>query len=379
MTAAACQLLKGSPRSGPFSAVAIGGTPFPHFQSLMKASVPAALLLLALVSAGCSGTNPLAAGGNHPRVDPFEMNRQLGRGVNFGNALEAPREGEWGVTLDVLHFRRAAEAGFATIRLPVRWSAHAQTAAPYRIDETFFRRVDWAIDQALANDLNVVVNVHHYEEMATAPQAHRARWLAIWRQVAERYRDRPANVLFELMNEPHGELGAPLWNQFVRDALVVIRQTNPVRTVVVGPVSWNSIDALDRLSLPASDSNLIATVHFYDPFQFTHQDASWVDGSAAWLGTEWPGTTSEKAAITERLERAAAWGQARRRPIFLGEFGAYSAADMGSRARWTEYVAREAERLQMSWAYWEFMSGFGLYVSGEDRWIDPLKDALLPD
>jgi endoglucanase len=29
-------------------------------------------------------------------LDPFEQNRSLGRGVNLGNALEAPSEGEWG-------------------------------------------------------------------------------------------------------------------------------------------------------------------------------------------------------------------------------------------------------------------------------------------
>jgi endoglucanase len=344
----------------------------------MSTRFSAVFVLLALVSAGCSGGSPVEPPPSPQGVDPFEMNARLGRGVNFGNALEAPREGEWGVTLDALHFRRAAEAGFATIRLPVRWSAHAQAAAPYTINESFFRRVDWAIDQALANGLQVIVNVHHYEEMATEPRAHRARWLAIWRQVAERYRDRPEAVLFELMNEPHGALGAPLWNQFVLDALGVIRRTNPVRTVVVGPVSWNSIDELDRLSLPASDGNLIATVHFYDPFQFTHQGASWVDGADAWLGTTWQGSASEKAFLTSRLERAAAWGRANERPIFLGEFGAYSRADMASRARWTGFVAREAERLGMSWAYWEFMSGFGLYVAGEDRWIEPLRQALLP-
>jgi endoglucanase len=28
----------------------------------------------------------------------YDVNRRLGRGVNLGNALEAPREGDWGAS-----------------------------------------------------------------------------------------------------------------------------------------------------------------------------------------------------------------------------------------------------------------------------------------
>jgi endoglucanase len=335
-----------------------------------------ARVLLALVLPGCS-TTPSETG----PVDPvgtgaFAMNERLGRGVNFGNALEAPEEGDWGVTLNALHFRRAAEAGFETVRLPVRWSAHAQETPPHTIDPAFFDRVDWAIEQALANGLNVVLNIHHYDALVANPIAHRVRWLAIWRQIAARYRDQPDGVLFELLNEPHGQLD-DLWNDLLRDGLAEVRETNPVRNVVVGPVSWNNTDALPRLDLP-DDDHLIVTVHFYEPFRFTHQGAGWVDGSEPWLGTEWTGTGAEKAHVTGILERAAAWGRENGRPLFVGEFGAYERADMDSRARWTSWVAREAERLGMSWAYWEFMAGFGLYDPDTDSWRQPLRDALVP-
>lgn len=335
------------------------------------------LLLLTLLGAGCTGAGPMETDPIDAGVGAFAMNQRLGRGVNFGNALEAPNEGDWGVTLEARHFQRAAEAGFATIRLPVRWSAHAAHEPPYTIDPAFFERVDWAIDQALTNDLNIIVNVHHYDSLTADPVRHEPRWLALWRQVAQRYRDRPPNVLFEPLNEPYGELGPSLWNGFLRDVLEVIRESNPNRNVVVGPVSWNNTNALPDLDLP-DDRHLIVTVHFYEPFQFTHQGASWASGSDAWLGTEWRGTDADKAVVSGILERAADWGTDHGRPIFLGEFGAYSAADMNSRARWTAYVAREAERLDMSWAYWEFMAGFGLYIPEQDAWRQPLKDALLP-
>ena len=39
-------------------------------------------------------------------ADPFDINKKLGRGVNFGNGLDAPSEGEWGLTLQESHFEK---------------------------------------------------------------------------------------------------------------------------------------------------------------------------------------------------------------------------------------------------------------------------------
>jgi endoglucanase len=61
----------------------------------------------------------------------------------------------------------------------------------------------------------------------------------------------------------------------------------------------------------------------------------------------------------------------------LGEFGVYHKADQESRARWIRFVADEAVKRKMGFAYWDFCSGFGVYDSASDRWIEPLKNALL--
>jgi endoglucanase len=334
-------------------------------------------IALVLLSSGC-GDNPVDGGEEGPvAVDPQVMNERLGRGVNFGNALEAPSEGDWGIVLQALHFERAVEAGFRTIRLPVRWSTHTDPNPPYTIDESFFDRVDWAIDQALLRGLHVILNVHHYEEMAVDPEAHKSRWIAMWRQIAQRYRDFSEDLLFELLNEPHEALTSDTWNVFLRDALQVVRETNPTRNVVVGPASWNNPSALRELILP-QDDHIIVTVHFYEPFAFTHQGAEWVSGADDWLGTAWTGTDEQKSFITNILLQAADWGTDNGRPIFVGEFGAYSRADLISRSRWTGFVARECERLGFSWAYWEFMSGFGLYDPDDDSWTPELRYALVP-
>jgi endoglucanase len=95
-------------------------------------------------------------------LDAFEQNKRLGRGVNLGNALEAPMEGEWGVALKEEYFSLIKSAGFDSVRIPIRWSAHASQTPPYTIDTAFFKRIDWAIDQALENNLQLVIDMEQY-------------------------------------------------------------------------------------------------------------------------------------------------------------------------------------------------------------------------
>jgi endoglucanase len=212
------------------------------------------------------------------------------------------------------------------------------------------------------------------------PAGNKARFLALWKQIAEHYQDRPAELVFELLNEPHGKLTDDVWNALLADALGVIRKTNPGRAVIVGPTQWNGLQKLPALRLPKDDRRLIATFHYYLPFHFTHQGAEWSEGSAKWLGTKWTGTADEKKAVTEAFDKAVKWAKAEDRPLYLGEFGAYSKADMESRARWTRYLRDQAEARGMAWAYWEFGSGFGVYDPAMKAWREPLREALVgPD
>jgi endoglucanase len=262
----------------------------------------------------------------------------------------------------------------------VRWSAHAAAAAPFQIEPKFLARVDWAIRQALRYGLTPVVDMHHYEELFADPQGHRRRFLALWRQLAEHYKDFPPPLALELLNEPHDKLTAEKWNALATEAIGVVRRSNPTRLIVVGPAGWNGIDQLPNLQLPADDRRLVVTVHYYHPFHFTHQGASWVGPETQkWLGTTWTGSRDERREIARDLDKAAAWAVEHRRPLYLGEFGAYNKGDLKSRARWTRCVAEEAVKRKMGFAYWEFCANFGVYDPRRRQWIEPLRQALLGD
>jgi endoglucanase len=310
--------------------------------------------------------------------DAFAAARALGRGVNMGNALDAPSEGEWGIIIKEGYFDLIRDAGFNGVRIPVRWSTHARKEAPYTIEPRFFTRVDQVVGWALERGLVVVLNIHHYEEMAVDPEGHEQRFLALWEQIARHYKDYSHSLFFELLNEPNGALTSSLWNRLSGEALAIVRKTNPERTVIIGGASWNAYDQLQFLELPADDQHIIANYHYYNPFEFTHQGAEWVSGSGPWLGTTWEASDPQKEAVTAHLDAVADWAGQHNLPVYMGEFGAYSKADMESRARWTSFLAREAEARGFAWAYWEFCAGFGVYEPVSKTWRSPLLKALIP-
>jgi endoglucanase len=294
------------------------------------------------------------------------------RGINFGNRLDAlparPVPDAW--------FDLVRDAGFDTVRLPVRWSAHAAATAPYALDEPYAVAVDAAVDAALRRGLTTIVDVHHYDALQAAPDAHADRLVGLWERIAARYADRSPALWLEPLNEPHGALDAPQWNILLREALAAIRAVDPDRTVLIGPAPMNDIHALPTLDLP-DDERVRATVHYYAPLRFTHQGAPWVDGADRWRDVGWGGDgrggDADRAAVTADLERLAGHGA-----VFVGEFGTYERADLASRVRWTAHVRGELERLGLDWCYWDFATDFGVYDPAAEAWREPLRKALLP-
>jgi endoglucanase len=310
--------------------------------------------------------------------DPFKMNKLLGRGINLGNALEGPNEGEWGVTLQEEYFQLIKDAGFNSIRLPVRWSAHAANVPPYTIDPNFLKRVDWAIQNTLSRKMVMVFTTHYYYELYSDPNGHKERYLALWKQIAEHYKDYPDTLFFEPLNEPTDKLGVGEWNTLLKEVLVVIRKSNPNRTVVIGTANLGRIYAIKSLELPREDRNIIVTFHYYLPHRFTHQGVSWEKDSDKWLGMKWTGSEDEKRLVVKDLDLAANWAKENDRPIYLGEFGVYEKADMDSRARWTKCVAEAAVERGFSFAYWQFTSNFVIYDTEKKTWIKPILDSVIP-
>jgi len=305
----------------------------------------------------------------------FRKNQLLGRGVNI-LGYDPVWKTKSKARMKDEHFRLIKDAGFSNVRIPLHPFRDSGIDEKNRISKRWFETLDWAIEQSLSNSLIPILDFHEFAAMGRDPFGNKDRFLAVWKQIGERYKEHSDEVVFELLNEPNRELTPELWNQFHSKALGIVRKMNPARTVIIGPGYWNTIDYLDKLELPEDDRDIIVTVHYYKPMEFTHQGARWA-GLQDKVGVEWKATPDEKQAVIGDFEKAQAWAKKHERPLFLGEFGVYDKADLDSRVRYLRFVARQAEKMGWSWAYWQFDSDFIVYDIPNNRWVEPILKALI--
>lgn len=312
------------------------------------------------------------------REHAFEVNQRLGRGINFGNMFEAPSEDAWGNPYDSSYPKLIADKGFNHVRIPIRWEPEDRSLStdPFTINIDFLNRIKEVVDECMAQGLMAVINMHHHEALFEDPAGNKARFLAQWDQIATFFKDYPDDLLFEVLNEPHSNLTPELWNVYLKDALLEIRKTNNNRIVLIGTASYGGLTGLSDLVIPADD-DVIVTIHYYNPFPFTHQGAEWVDNSDEWLGTKWHDTQNERDVVIQEMKQLQNFEIDINIPVHIGEFGSYSKADETSRLKWTTFLGRYFEQLNWSWAYWEFSAGFGIYDPDTKAFYDELVDALL--
>jgi aryl-phospho-beta-D-glucosidase BglC (GH1 family) len=304
--------------------------------------------------------------------------QQLGRGINLGNMFEAPSETAWGNPFKEAYISQIADLGFQHIRVPIRWDVaeRTQLTPPYTVNPQFLARIKSVVDLAISKRLYVIINLHHHDELFTNPTAAKARFISQWQQIATYFKGYDNQLVFEVLNEPHDALTPALWNTYFAEALTEIRKTNPTRKVLLGTASYGGTTGVRDLD-PPNDPNLVLSVHYYNPFNFTHQGADWVGNKDKYIGTQWEDLTWERNQIIADFEYAIQWAKQKNMPLHVGEFGTYEFADMESRAKWATFIARWLESQGASWAYWEYSAGFGIYDPTKNTYKTPLVDALL--
>jgi endoglucanase len=334
--------------------------------------------------------------------------RSFRRGMNLGNYLEAPPKQDWGARYSTEDFDFIRQEGFDHVRLPIAWHHYCGPGPDYKLREEIFEKVNFFVREAGQRELSVIVNLHHFDAFTSNPQRERDRFLAIWRQIANRYAAANAGVAFELLNEPKDAATTELLNSIYAEAIDVIRTSNPTRTIFLGPGLWNSATELPKLRLPGKETNVIVTIHSYAPMNFTHQGASWTGPDFAVTGVQFPGppdtpltppslmklrphvtdwlsryntlareeNPSSERAFADYLDQARQWSEYYGRPIHLGEFGAIEKADAQSRANYCRTVRQQAEAAGMGWALWDWKAGFRYWNTAARQPTPGMREAL---
>lgn len=364
----------------------------------VQAGVPVVLTLHARAATVPGFREPAAL---PPTTPAHRACARLKRGVNLGNQWDAP-PGSWKIGCDVPDIERIAREGFDHIRVPIAWHLHLKDGA---IQADFLAGIEPLLKRALELDLSVIVNWHHFEALCADPAGHRDEFAAGWEIVARHFKNWSPRLYLELLNEPNGALDHDALTAVHQAGIAAIRRVDPRRILLVNPPEWAAARGLDRLFLPDQDERIIVSIHSYEPFEFTHQDADWVGlgglrgirypgpppgpatvpaalhdhpGLAAWIraynsrrGRDNP---SGPAAFEGPLDEALAWSKRFGRPIHVGEFGAYRKADPASRQRYARDFRRAAEQRGIPWALWEWKAGFGYWDEADGRPL--LREAL---
>lgn len=346
--------------------------------------------------------------------------------INLGGDLESDilEDGtviDFGYNISADDLDEVVAAGFDSVRIPVNWADNTGAGPRFRINRRFWREVDTAVNLSLERGLNVIIDVHHFDEFNTDPDGERAKLFQIWRQLSSHYRNFDANLpenpetglrprlIFELLNEPHfenvngedidfvpnrtrGPSGIERINRINRELLRLIRRQNPGRWVIVGSSQFGSIGPIEGgpngefFVPPPNDRRVITTAHYYDPLEFTHQRLEFDDSHPNLFRPAW-GSRRQRNQVARDFNRVSDWQSTtgRNYPFLLGEFGtsARSSGQLGTpvaqRRNYANVVRQQAERRNFGWCYWDLGSiGFGIFDPETNRYRDRIINQLIP-
>ncbi len=321
----------------------------------------------------------LTATAGHAEISAADQVKQMGAGMNVIGGYDGYWTGGQSYFRDdTLQMIKAA--GFSTVRVPLFTFQFLDKDG--HLSPAYFKKLDHIVDLAQKAGLNIILDEHDFDDCEKDTDACAVLLSNVWYELSAHYKDAPDSVMFELLNEPHGKIDAKTWNAWLSDLTGIVRETNPTRNIVIGPVGWNSIDQLDNLTLPEGDTHIITTFHYYSPMLFTHQGASWAGAeNQAARNVRWTGTKEQMATLNSDFDKAQAWGKAHNRPVFLGEYGTYAAfnPNMADRVAWTKAISKAADARGFARAYWYFEdgNGFAAFDQAKTQWIEPIKDALV--
>ncbi len=293
--------------------------------------------------------------------------------INIGNGLDAPNEGEWGYTYRPEHLKSIKSAGFDTVRILVKWSGHTSGPPYYTIDEKFISRVDEVIKMAFDAKLNIIMDVHHFDELYENPDENEPKLIAIWTQLAEHYKNAPQNLIFELINEPRDNFSGARVNKVQNFIVSEIRKANPTRTIILSGDQWGTIDGMKNIEIP-DDPYIVASVHYYNPYEFTHQGAEWLkdappNGRGFPIGDDIKNLDKDVIDIVN-------WQKKLGVPVFVGEYGTYQGIENKYRVQWAYETSKRFRAANLYTCYFNFTAGFDTYNRETDTWNKPMLEAI---
>lgn len=347
-------------------------------------------LLVVLGTWRAAAADPVQESTQEPMGQDEERSYTFKRGVNISHWLSQNHEGRpfaaaWFDEEDVAWI---AGQGFDHLRLPVDF--RLLLAPDGTLDAARLRPVEDTIFWAGSRGLGVVLDAHFLpgadfnsvggDKRVFGDPKLEAQVAELWRSVARHFADEGPWLRFEVLNEPVAAENRQV-NGFMRRMLEAIRESGSMRVVYVTTNRWSGFGTIGDLELP-DDPNVALTLHYYEPMVFTHQRAAWAGFKETLPPVAFPGTTPAVAGhtlphysldvvpgraltvagIEKDFAMVEAWVKKHAPDIevYVGEFGAYRAAEPESRRRWIRTIVGQCEKRGWGWAVWDYQGGFAV-------------------
>ncbi len=126
-------------------------------------------------------------------VDPFVQIKRLGRGVNV-LGYDPIWDDFHKARFKERHFQLIHDAGFQTVRINLHALQRLNADKGYQLSDAWLKTLDWAVTNALANHLIVILDLHNYTDIAKDPVGYKPRFLAYWKQISAHFQDAPNTV-----------------------------------------------------------------------------------------------------------------------------------------------------------------------------------------
>jgi endoglucanase len=311
-------------------------------------------------------------------------------------------------------FQTIRDLGFTFVRVPIDLGFVFDEDADDLLDVEHMALLDEGIQRLLDHDLAVLIDLHS-TSLADSDAANYSGALEdpevvdlfarFWQSFATHLTQySPEDVFFGPMNEPVFEDDPAAWLPIQEQLLTAIREVAPEHTLVATGALWSSRETLLEME-PLDDPNLVYDFHFYDPFVFTHQGATWTwDAVRTMHDIPYPSSPEavkipaeglsgeslnavvgygaerwDAEKIDAEIARVAAWASEHNVRIVSTEFGVYSLyAPEADRATWLHDTRTAFEKYGIGWAMWEYDESFGLVLAGGSKPLlnAPIVEAL---
>lgn len=253
--------------------------------------------------------------------------------------------------------RKIRNLGFNCLRVP--FNCRLIETKPFSYSRVGIRYLDQVIAWAKKYKIWVILDLHaapgaqnhdwHGDSLGPAHmwtnKQNRQRVYALWKYIANRYKDEYWVAGYDLLNESVIKDTRKL-NAFYKDVIAAIRSVDHNHILFIEGNNWaTDIQCLDNFD----DSNYVLSIHNYEPIDLTFNFVP-----NLYYPMRSHKRTYSKTRLKRHLQQYVDIATKRNLPIYVGEFGVHYRRNHCGEVDWLADVLNLFNKSGFHWTYWTY-------------------------